>query len=150
MTDWLLSTLHFILVFALVAILTAQHVLIKSGMTASALRQAAWLDRVYGGVALLLLTAGGGRVFYGSRAASFYVDNPLFWTKFGIFFAVALLSIPPTIQLARWSKQVNMNGGPLPSNAAIGRVRLWLAAEAGLLVLIPFIAAAVARGYGLS
>ena len=148
--DWLLSASHFLLVFSLIAILTAQSVLLKCGMTSSGLRLAANLDRGYGASAMLLLGVGFGRVFFGTKAASFYLSNPMFWTKMGLFATVAVLSIPPTVQLVQWTKQANVGRGFLPSDEQVSGIRRWLIAEAGVLVLIPFVAAAMARGYGLS
>ena len=75
--DWLLSVLHFLLVFSVVAILTAQTVLLRGGLTSSDLRLAARLDRAYGLSAGLLIGAGFGRVFYGAKGASFYLANPV-------------------------------------------------------------------------
>ena len=47
MIDFVLSAFHVLLVFTLVAILAAQNALIRPGITASSLRLAATLDRVY-------------------------------------------------------------------------------------------------------
>lgn len=81
MTDLLLSAFHFLLVFALVAILAAQNVLIRPGLTASGLHMTAQLDRAYGASAALLLGVGFARVFLGAKGSSFYLSNPLFWTR---------------------------------------------------------------------
>jgi len=150
MIDLLLSTLHFLLVFAVVAILALQNVLLRPGLTASSLRLAANLDRAYGASAGLLLGAGFGRVFYGAKGPSFYFSNPLFWTKIGLFAAIALLSIPPTVQLIRWTKQAGTHDSFRPSDDDMRRMQWWLRAEMIVLLIIPFFAAAMARGYGLS
>jgi putative membrane protein len=81
MIDWLLSTLHFLLAFALVAMLASQHALIRPGMTASGLRLAANLDRAYGASAGLLLAVGFARVYWGAKSSSFYFSNPLFGSR---------------------------------------------------------------------
>ncbi len=145
--DWLLSALHFLLVFILVAILAAQGALLRSGMTASGLRLAAKLDRGYGASAALLLAAGFGRVFFGAKGSPFYLSNPIFWAKICLFATVALFSIPPTVQLIRWTKQAQQKIDSLPPHDEVRRIRRWLLAESVLLVLIPFLAAAMARGY---
>jgi putative membrane protein len=131
MTDGLLSALHFVL------------------MEASSLRLAARLDRAYGASAVLLLGVGFGRVFYGAKGAQFYLANPMFWVKIGLFAAVALLSIPPTVQLIRWTRQARLDTTVLPADEQLSRMRRWVVAEAGVLLLLPFAAAAMARGYGL-
>lgn len=81
--DALLSALHLVFAFTLVAILAAQTALLRPGITLPGLRLAAQLDRGYGLGATLLLAAGVGRVLHGAKAAQFYLANPLFWTKIG-------------------------------------------------------------------
>lgn len=146
--DALLSALHFVLAFALVAILAAQAALLRPGMTLVALRLAASLDRGYGAGAMLLVAAGFGRVFFGIKDAQFYLANPLFWTKIALFVAVALLSIPPTLQLVGWNRQARAQSGALPVGAQLRGVRRWLLVEAIVLFCIPFVAALMARGVG--
>jgi len=150
MLDGLLSSLHFLLAFALVATLAAQNTLIRPGMTLSDLRLAASLDRAYGVSALLLLAVGFARVYWGVKGSPFYLSNPLFWAKIVLFATVAALSIPPTMQLIRWTKQAaDRQADCLPSDDQIQRTQWWLRAEALVLMFIPFFAAAMARGFGL-
>lgn len=150
MVDVLLSSFHFLLIFMLVAVLAAQYVLIRPGMTASGLRLAANLDRIYGISAVLLLGVGFARVFWGTKGSPFYLTNPLFWTKIGLFMAVAILSILPTMQLIRWSTQIHSQPEFLPSEKQVRRTQRWLRAEVFVLLSIPFVAAAMARGMGFS
>lgn len=150
MSDVLLSSFHFLLIFMLVAVLAAQYVLIRPGMTASSLRLAAHLDRIYGISAVLLLGVGFARVFWGTKGSPFYLSNPLFWTKIGLFMTVAILSITPTLRLIQWSKQVHAQAEFLPSEEQVRRLQWWLRAEMIVVVPILFFAAAMARGMGLS
>ncbi|UVT17984.1 MAG: DUF2214 family protein [Nitrospira sp.] len=150
MTDLLLSAFHFLLVFFLVAILAAQNALIRPGLSVSSLRLTTSLDRAYGSGAVLLLGAGFARVFFGAKGSSFYLSNPLFWIKIALFTTVAILSIPPTVQLIRWTKQAAQEARFLPANEQIKRMQWWLRAEGVVLLAIPFFAAAMARGFGLS
>ena len=150
MIDFLLSTSHFLLVFALVAMLAVQNTVIRPGITASGLRLAANLDRVYGASAVLLLGVGFSRVYWGAKGSTFYLSNPLFWAKIGLITAVAVLSIPPTLQLIRWAKQIPVHTEFLPPEDQIDRIQWWLRAEVIVLMFIPFVAAAMARGIGLS
>ena len=149
MIDSILSSLHFLLAFALFAMLAAQNVLIRPGITASSLRLAASLDRAYGASAVLLLGVGFSRVYWGTKGPAFYLSNPLFWTKIGLFMTVAILSIPPTLRLIRWSTQAHPQTEFLPSNEQVRRIQWWLRAEVFVLAFIPFFAAAMARGMGV-
>ena len=150
MIDLLLSVFHFLLIFTLVAILAAQSALIRPGITSSDLRLAAILDRAYGASAVLLLGVGFSRVYWGAKGSSFYLSNPLFWTKIGLFMTVAILSIPPTLRLIQWSKQLHAQAEFLPSEEQVRRLQWWLRVEMFVLMCIPFVAAAMARGIGLS
>lgn len=150
MIDLLLSAFHFLLAFALVAVLAAQSILVRPGITLPNLRLAANLDRTYGASAMLLLGVGFSRVWWGAKGSSFYLSNPLFWTKIGLFMVVAALSIPPTVKLIRWSKQAHSQTGFLPSDEQVRRMQLWLRAEWIAIMFIPFFAASMARGMRLS
>jgi putative membrane protein len=105
---------------------------------------------MYGLSAVLLLGVGFSRVYWGAKGSSFYLSDPLFWTKIGLFTTVALLSIPPTVQLIQWSKQAHSQPEYLPSEKQVSRLQWWLRAELFVLLLIPFVAAAMARGMKLS
>ncbi len=150
MIDLFLSAFHFLLIFTLVAILAMQSLLIRPGLTVANLSLAARLDRAYGGSATLLLGIGFARVLWGAKGSPFYLSNPLFWTKIGLFMTVAVLSIPPTVQLIRWSKHTHSQTTFLPSDEQVRRMQRWLYAEWMVVMFIPFLAAAMARGIGLS
>lgn len=100
--------------------------------------------------AVLLFGVGFGRVYWGGKGSSFYLSNSLFWTKIGLFIAVAIFSVPPTLQLIRWSKQIHAQPELLPSENQVRRLQRWLCAEILVVLFIPFFAAAMARGVGLS
>jgi putative membrane protein len=149
MFDLFLSVFHFLLVFTLVAILAVQSILIRPGITIPNLRLATNVDRAYGASAVLLLGVGFSRVWWGAKGAPFYLSNPLFWTKMGLFMTVAILSIPPIVQLIRWSKQTHSQTDFVPSDKQVQRMQWWLRAEWIAVLFIPFFAAAMARGMGL-
>lgn len=93
MLDLLLSACHFLLVFALVAILAAQNALIRPGITPSSLRLASDLDRAYGASTLLLIGVVFGRVYLGCKGlVLFSMESPP-WKKIGLFMTVALLPV---------------------------------------------------------
>jgi putative membrane protein len=150
MIDVVLSAFHFLLAFTLVAILAAQSALIRPGITASSLHLSANLDGVDDASAMLLLCEGFSRVYWGAKGSSFYLSNPPFWTKVGLFMTMAFLSIPPTMQLIRWSKQARSQTAFLPADEQVRSLQQWLCAEMIVLMFIPFFAAGMARGLGLS
>lgn len=78
MLDFLLSACHFLLVFALVAILATRNALIQPGIIPSSLHLTADLDRAYGASTLLLIGVGFGRVYLGCKGlVLFSMESPL-------------------------------------------------------------------------
>ena len=147
MGDIVLTIAHHLSVFAVVAMLGAEFAVLRAGVTPAAMRLLARLDAIYGGAAILVLLAGFGRVFH--TEASFYLANPVFWTKIGLFVVVGLLSVPPTLAFLRWNKALKADAAFTVPAGELKRVRTLLHAELGLLFLIPIAAALMARGIGL-
>lgn len=141
--DALLAVAHHALVFPLVALLAAELVLLGGALDAGRLRQLARIDGAYGACAGLLLVAGGLRAVYGAKGWAFYAGQPMFWLKMGLFAAIGLLSIAPTVRIARWRR-----GAPLPDDGARRGVKRWVHAELGLLAFVPVAAVLMARAIG--
>ena len=141
--DATLAVAHHLVVFSLVAVLVAELVLAAGAVDAQRLQQLGRLDGAYGGLAALVLVAGLSRAVYGAKGWSFYAGNPLFWAKIGVFVVIGLLSIVPTVRLARWRRS-----GTLPDATALQAVRAWMQAQAVLIVAIPVLAVLMARGIG--
>jgi putative membrane protein len=92
---------------------------------------------VLGISATLLLVVGLVRVFWFEKGAAYYFQNAAFLAKLGLFIAVALLSIYPTI---RFIKGVDAASAP--------RIRRILHLELAGVVLILLFAALMADGIG--
>jgi putative membrane protein len=149
MTDLVLAALHFILIFAIIGILGAEAGLVHEGMDGRQANRVAVLDRGYGAAAGLLLVVGFLRVFYGARGADFYLHNPVFWAKIGVFALAGALSVPPTISFIVWQRRARKEPGFRLATADVLGVRRLVAAQLALLLVIPVLAGAMARGYGL-
>lgn len=149
-TDLLLACLHHLVVFSLVAIPAAELALMRGPLGAVRVAQLARLDAMYGLLAMLILAIGFGRVFWGAKAAAFFLHNPVFWAKLSVFALVGLASIVPTVRLLRWNKAARRDAGFVVAEAEVAGARRWLAVELALFVPIPLLAAAMARGIGLS
>jgi len=148
LTDLLLAIAHHLLVFTLAAMLVAEAVLLRGPLDADTLRRLARLDAGYGISAMLLLAAGLGRVFLGVKPSAWYLHNPWFHAKLGVFVLVALLSILPTVRFLRWRKALAADPGFLPTAAEQSRLRGMLRLELVLLAAIFALAAAMARHGG--
>ncbi|MGV8853413.1 MAG: DUF2214 family protein [Devosia sp.] len=146
--DLLLTMAHHLSVFTLVGIVAAEFALLRPGLGGARLQQLARIDRAYGLVALLVVIAGVGRLFWGRTEAGNYLGNHVFWGKMGLFVIVGLLSIQPTMALLAWSKPLKADAGFVVPEAAVRTSRRFIHLQLGGLALIPLFAAAMARGYG--
>lgn len=105
------------------------------------------LDGFYGLAALLVLVAGFGRVFLGAKGGDYYLASLAFWAKISIFIGIGLLSILPTLRFMAWRRRTAREPSWTPLDADVHATKRYIHAEAGLLVLLPILAAAMAQGY---
>ena len=144
--DLTFAILHHLAVFTLVGIIAAEFALLRPGLAGGRLGQLASIDRLYGIAATVVIVVGVLRVVWGGKGWQFYVSSDMFWGKMIAFVIVGLLSIQPTIALARWGKALKADPGFIPPPADIARSRKFIHAEVAILALIPIFAAAMARG----
>jgi putative membrane protein len=105
-------------------------------------------DNLWGVAAALWLVTGLLRAFGGlEKGSRFYLASPLFWTKMALFLAVVILEIWPMITFVRWRRVTGR--GQLPDTSRARTLYLVNHIEMGLLVIIVFVAAFMARGFGL-
>jgi putative membrane protein len=145
--DLLLASAHHLAVLALFAVLVGEWLLLRPGLDAGTLARLGRLDLAYGLLALAALGAGLLRVAYGLKGSAYYLGQPLFWSKLGLFLLIGLLSAVPTLRLLRW-RQTWRAAGTLPSAAQVAATRPWLNAQLAGFALLPLLAAALARGLG--
>ena len=148
MTDFLLASLHHLLVYAIVAMLVAESVLLRGAVDRGTLQRLAGIDLGYGLCAMLLIVAGVLRIVFGIKAYDFYLHNPWFHAKIGAFLLVGLLSILPTVRFLRWRKSLAANPVYLPDAAEVGKMRGIVRFELILLAAVFVFAAAMARHGG--
>jgi putative membrane protein len=145
MVDLSLAILHHVLIFALAAVIASEATLVRPGMSGPEVRRVASIDRAYGALASLIIVVGVCRVVFGAKGWDYYVVNPWFWAKMITFGMVGLLSIRPTLAFLGWRKAQTSNPAALPPPAELAGVRRLVLAQAGLFLLIPAFAAAMAR-----
>ena len=148
LTDLLLAALHHLLVFALVAMLVAEAMLLRGPLDNDGVRRLARLDGGYGASAGLLLVIGLCRVAFGVKGNDFYLHNPWFHAKLAAFVLVALLSILPTMRFLRWRKALRADTAFVPEPADVARLRGTVRLELALVAVIFVLAAAMARTGG--
>lgn len=148
--DWdlLLASAHHLAVFTLVALFAAELALLRPGLSGGRIGQLSRLDAAYGAMAGLVIVVGLLRVFFGGVEPGYYWGNHAFWGKMAAFLIMGLLTIQPTLAIRRWDKAGRGRADYAPPEAEIAASRRFIHLQAGVLVLIPIFAAAMARGYG--
>ncbi|OCS47220.1 DUF2214 family protein [Ralstonia pickettii] len=147
--DALLAYLHYISIFTLIVFLTAEAVVLRPDMTPEIRKRLGRYDAVYGVAAVAVVVTGVLRVIYGAKGYAFYVHNPVFHIKIGLFILVGLLSIVPTINILRWKKQGKTLPDFVPTPSEIAKTRRWVMIESHLIIFIPLAAVLMARGIGM-
>lgn len=149
LADLLLAIGHFLMIFAIVTLLAMELMLLKPGLSGAAIEKLGRIDALYGGVAMLLILVGFGRVFLGLKGSEFYTHNWVFWGKIAAFVAMGLLSIQPTRRILAWRRQAKADPAFAPGAAEIAATRRMVHAETAALVLVAIFASLMARGIGL-
>ena len=144
--DALLAYLHFGLILILAGILFSEVALSRRQMERASFTLLARLDIWYGAMAGCVLASGVSRVLWGAKGAEFYIHNPVFWIKVGLFLVVALLSIPPTIHYLQVARAQPGSGAVAIDPQVFQRMRALLVAEVVILLILPLLAALMARG----
>ena len=144
---WLVASIHLIALTIAVAAIFARGRALQRVREAADLRPVLLADNWWGVSGLLLLGTGLWRAFGGlEKGAAYYLGNPLFHAKLGLFVLVLLLELWPMVTLIRWrmaqrgSRDVDVCRAP--SFARVSYVQL------AILVVLLFLATAIARGMG--
>jgi len=104
-------------------------------------------DALWGVAALLWIATGLLRVFGGlEKQPGFYLRNGFFWIKMALFLLVFVLEVRPMLTFAKWRKARARGDSPAASASDLPSLIATNDAETALVVLIPFLAALMARG----
>ena len=121
---------------------------LRGRLDADGLRQLFLADNFWGLAAALWLVTGLLRAFGGlEKGTAFYLASTLFWTKMGLFALILVLEIWPMTTFLHWRSALRRGGTP-DTGSARG---LYLVnhVEMALVVLMVFVAAFMARGFGV-
>lgn len=105
-------------------------------------------DNLWGVAAILWLATGLWRAFGGlEKGTAYYLSNPWFHAKLGLFVLIVVLEIWPAATLVRW--RMAMRRGVTPDLSPARKLARVSDLELALVVVIVFLATAIGRGYGL-
>lgn len=144
-----IAYLHIVAVLLLFALLVLEHQLLRLPLDYLRARSLYRTDIAFGIVAGLVLATGAARAIRYGKGLDYYLDNSLFHTKVGLFVAIALLSIYPTLTFYKWRPALKAGQTPTLSPSSARWVTLVIRIELVALLLIPLLAALMARGHGV-
>lgn len=141
--------LHYAAMVLIAVLLTLELLTCRPGLRDDQVRRLSRIDLAYLAAALLALATGLARLFWYGKGLAFYAHNPVLYIKLALFVAVALISLPPTMQVQRWMRALKSGASRVAADYEVVRMRRYMLAEAVLIALIPLMAVMLARGIGL-
>ncbi len=141
--------LHLLSVGVAAGLLLTEYWLCRRILDRTQARLLGTVDLGYFLALIASLATGLARTLYFGQDPAYYADNRLFWLKITIFVAIGLMAIGPTLQYIRWNREARSAPTFTPLTREVDRVRASIAFGLGLWLILPLIAALVARGYGL-
>jgi putative membrane protein len=148
MSQAIAAYLHYLSIFALFALLSIEHVLLKPDPTLAQARSLIRVDLWFGIVAGTVLLTGLARVLWFAKGPDYYLHNGFFHAKVALFVLIGLMSIVPTVRFLGWRPAVKAGVAPTVSAASVRQMIMIIRLELALLVLVPLPATLMARGLG--
>jgi len=139
--------LGFMLAFAA---LTVEVFNLKPEMTLDEAKRVAFADAAYGIAATAILITGILRVLYFGKGTDYYLNNPFFYAKMGVFIIVSLFSLYPTFTFLSWIKMLQAGEIPQVELPKINRISGLIKGELVCFTVLPLLAAVMARMSGWS
>lgn len=144
MVRWLVASLHLIALPIGFAAVLFRGATLRGQLDRPGLDRVFRADLLWGLAALLWISTGVARAFFGlEKGAAYYLTSTVFWVKMMLLFAILVLEIGPMSALARWRGK-SRRGEPFDTSRAdrLSRVSF---IQAGLVILMVLAATAMAR-----
>jgi putative membrane protein len=146
--DAALAYLHYAAIFTLFAFLTVQAMLLRRPLDHPTVQLLGRSDVWAAGAAGATLLTGFLRAGFGAKGGDFYFNAWPIYVKIGLFVAVGLMSIKPTLAYIRWRKAYEQDAAFTVPAAEHAAMRKRVMAEVHIGALIPIFAVIMARGLG--
>jgi putative membrane protein len=145
---WLLASFHLLALGIGLGAVVGRGLALRSRLDGQGLRWVFLADSAWGVAALLWMVTGVWRLLAGlEKATGYYFTNHAFLTKMALFAIILGLELWPMTTLIAWRRRIARGEKADTSAAALlARISFW---QAGLVVLMVFLASAMARGYGV-
>jgi putative membrane protein len=146
MLRWLLAALHLLALAIGFGAIVARGSALRDILDVRGVHRVLRADNWWGLAALLWLATGLARLLLGTeKATAYYTASPLFWTKMALFLLVFALEIAPMTAFIGWRRALGR--GVTPNTSAAARYAVISTIEALLVIVIVFVATAMARGF---
>jgi len=144
---WLLAAFHLLAFGIGLGAIWVRARALQGAPDEGCIRRVLRADSWWGVAALLWLVTGLLRLMMGTeKPTTYYMANHLFWLKMGLFILVFLLEVGPMIGFVGWRNA--LRHGKAPDTSQAPRWALTSRVQVGLVVLLLFVATAMARGLG--
>jgi putative membrane protein len=146
-----LAALHLIALGLGLGAVIARGTALREAPSNAALRRAFRSDSTWGFAALLWIVTGLWRLLAGiEKPTGYYLANPMFHAKIGLFVLILVLETWPMITLIRWRRTFGAGESAerLMTSGAGRRIATISHIEALVVVIMVFVAVALARGFG--
>ncbi|HEY5940859.1 MAG TPA: DUF2214 family protein [Gemmatimonadales bacterium] len=149
MTRLLLAGFHLLGLGVGLGAVWARGRALTSRLDPAGLRSVFLADNFWALAAALWLGTGLWRLLAGlEKDTTYYLHNHVFLGKMAFFALILALEIRPMVTLIGWRRRVARGEQPDTSGARLlARISF---TQAGIVILMVFLAAAMARGYGAS
>ncbi len=138
----LVSYIHFISIFLLFSTLLLSLITLKEKMVRKSLLLLVKADLSFGIFAITAVATGVLRLFFFGKGVDYYLSNPVFIAKITLFILVGICSILPTAHFLKMRKSKE----EIIEVENFKLIQLILKIELALLLIIPLLGVAVARG----
>ena len=146
-----LAALHLIALGLGLGAVIARGTALRDAPSNAALRRAFRSDSTWGFAALLWVSTGVWRWVAGiEKPSGYYLANPFFHAKLGLFAVIVLLEVWAAITLIRWRRAFGAGESAerLMTSGAGRKIATISHFQALLVVVMVFVAVAMARGFG--
>jgi putative membrane protein len=144
---WLLASFHLLALGIGLGAVWVRGRTLKAPLDRPGLQRLFLADTAWGLAALLWIGTGLLRLLAGlEKDTAYYLQNHVFLTKMALLGLILILEVRPMIAFIQWRRQIAR--GELPNTKAAPLFARVSFAQAGLVVLMVFVAAAMARGIG--
>lgn len=120
---------------------------LKGELDARGLRRVFQADSWWAAAAAIWISTGLARAFGGlEKGSDYYLGNHLFWAKMTLLVVILVMEVRAIVTIGRWRRDVKKGSQPdtrlAPTLARISSI------QAIIVIVMVFLATAMARGYG--